>query len=101
MPPPSNTHDACTNCQPTFVIPTTSSCVFQTVNHAVCINPFSCPTNKIVTKILTLLRPHVVIAPTTDPIITLTHILVNYGTLQHLLYLQITIFIHSQCQLSM
>ena len=83
MPPSPKTHDGSTNIQPTFVIPTTPPYVLQTVNPTVCINSFSCPTNKIPTNILTLLLPHVVIAPTTDPIISLIHLFGTYGFLQH------------------
>ena len=55
-----------------------------------CINSFSCPTDKFVSEILTLLRPHVELAPNTDPFVIITHIFETYRTLQSLLQLHST-----------
>ena len=60
------------------------------MNHNVCINSFSCPTGKFVREILTLLRPHVELAPNTDPSVILTNIFDTYRTLQSLLQLHST-----------
>ena len=49
-----------------------------------CINSFSCPTDKFVSELLALLRPHVELAPNTDPFVILTHIFEIYRTLQSL-----------------
>ena len=72
-----------------FVKPSnTSSYIFQTVNSIVCINSFSCPTDKFVTNVFTLLRPHVETAPTFDPLASLTRIFDTYRrTLQTLIQL--------------
>ena len=55
-----------------------------------CINSFSCPTDKFVSEILTVLRPHVELAPNTDPFVILTHIFETYCILQSLLQLHST-----------
>ena len=47
-----------------------------------CINSFSCPTDKFVNEIFTLLRPHVEIALINDPFVILNHIFDTYRTLQ-------------------
>ena len=52
-----------------------------------CINSLSCPTDKFVGEILTLLRPHVELATNTDPFVILTHIVETYRTFQSLLQL--------------
>ena len=70
--------------------PQSNSYVLQTANPNVCINSFSCPTDKFVSEILSLLRPHVEIAPNTDPFIILNHIFDTYRTLQSLLQLHST-----------
>ena len=70
--------------------PNSNSYVLQTANPNVCINSFSCPTDKFVSKILTLLRPHVEIAPNTDPFVLLNHYFDTFRNLQSLLQLHST-----------
>ena len=70
--------------------PPSTSYVLQTANPNVCINSFSCPTDKFVSEILTLLRPHVEIAPNTDPFIILNHIFDTFRNFQSLLQLHST-----------
>ena len=55
-----------------------------------CINSFSCPTDKFVSEVLTLLRPHVELAPNTDRFVILPHFFDTYRTLQSLLQLHST-----------
>ena len=73
--------------QTTSIPPQSTSFVLQTANPNVCINSFSCPTDKFVSEILTLLRPHVEIAPDTDPFVILNHIFETFRNLQSLLQL--------------
>ena len=49
-----------------------------------CINSFSCPTDKFVSEILTILRPHVELALITNFFVILTLIFDTYRTLQSL-----------------
>ena len=70
--------------------PQPTSYVLHTANANVCINSFSCPTDKFVSEILTLLRPHFEIAPNTDPFVILNHIFDNFPNLQSLLQLHST-----------
>ena len=87
--PPHNTSES--SQAPTATIPPPStSYVLQTANPNVCINSFSCPTDKFVSEILTLLRPHVEIAPNTDPFVILNHIFDTFRNLQSLLQLHST-----------
>ena len=74
----------------TIIPPSSNSYVLQTTNPNVCINSFSCPTDKFVSEILTLLRPHVEIAPNTDPFVILNHIFDTFRNLQSLLQLHST-----------
>ena len=67
--------------------PPSTSYVLQTANPNNCINTFSCPTDKCVSEILTLLRPHVEIAPNSDPFVILNHIFDTFRNLQSLLQL--------------
>ena len=67
--------------------PHSTSYVLQTANSNVFINSFTCPTDKFVSEILTLLRPHVEIAPNTDPFVILNHIFDTFRNLQSLLQL--------------
>ena len=55
-----------------------------------CINSFSCPTDKFVSEILTLLRPNVELAPNTDSFVILSHSFDTYRTLLSLLQLHST-----------
>ena len=77
---------------PTFIQQPPSSYVLQTVNPNVCINSFSCPTNKFVTDILGIHRPHVELSPNTDPFFILNHIFDTYRNLQNLLQLHSMIY---------
>ena len=83
--PPYTGSELLTVPPPTFIHPPSSSYTLQTANPKVCIKSFSCPTDKFVREILTLLRPHVELAPNNDPFVTLTHIFETYQTLQSLL----------------
>ena len=87
--PQSTISEPTTDPPPTFLPPTASSYVLQTANPNVCINSSSWPTDNFVSEILTLLRPHVELAPNTDPCVILTHIF-SYRTLQSLLQLHST-----------
>ena len=49
------------------------------------INSISCPTDKFITEILNLLRPHVEHSPNTDPFVIFYHIFGTYQNLQNLL----------------
>ena len=84
---PPNTVTDSSQAPPPTIPPQSNSYVLQTANPNVCINSFSCPTDKFVSEILTLLRPHVEIAPTTDPFVILNHIFDTFCTLQSLLQL--------------
>ena len=77
---------------PTFVQQPSPSYVLQTVDPTVCINTFSCPTDKFVTGSLNLLRPHVELSRDTDPFVILNHIFETYRNLQNLLQLHRTDF---------
>ena len=88
--PPSTIPEPSTVHPPTFIHPPASLYVLQTADPNVCINSFSCPTDKFVSEILTLLRPHVELAPSTDPFVNLTHIFDTYRPLQSLLQLHST-----------
>ena len=73
---------------PTTVVPQIpSSYVLLTVNPNVCINSFSCPTDKFVTEILNLFRPHVAPSPNIDPFVILNYVFDTYRNLQNLLQL--------------
>ena len=73
---------------PTAVVPPiSSSYVLQTVNPNVGLNSFSCPTDKIVTEILNLLRPNIEFSPNTDPFVMLNHVFDTDRTIQNLLHL--------------
>ena len=61
--PPSTISEPTTVPPPTFLPPPASSYVLQTANPNVCINSFSCPTDKFVSEILTRLRAHVELPP--------------------------------------
>ena len=87
--PPNNVSEPSQDPSSTIPPPYTSS-VLQTANPNVCINSFSCPTDKFVSEILTLLRPHVEIAPNTDPFVILNHICDSFRNLQSLLQLHST-----------
>ena len=67
--------------------PQATSYVLQATNPNVCINSFSCPTDKFVSDIITILRPHVEIAPNADPFVVLNHIFDTFRNLQSLLQL--------------
>ena len=76
---------------PTAIVPPIpSSYVLQTVNPNICINSFSCPTDKFVTEILNLLRPHIEPFPNTDPFVILNHIFDTYVTLQSIQFLTLS-----------
>ena len=75
---------------PTAIPPPSTSYVLQTTNPNVCINSFSCPTDKFVSEILTLLRPHVEIVPNTHPFVILNHIFDTFRNLQSILQLHST-----------
>ena len=66
------------------------SYVLQSVIPDVCINSFSCPTDKLNTEISNLLRPHVELSPNTDPIGILNDFVDTYCNLQSLLQLRST-----------
>ena len=66
---------------PTFIQQPPPSYVLKTVNPNVYINSFSCPSDKLITEILNLLRPHVEHSPKTDPFVILNHIFDNYQNL--------------------
>ena len=85
--PPNTTSEPS---QTTIIPPSSNSYVLQTTNPNVCINSFSCPTDKFVSEILTFLRPHVEIAPNTDPFVILNHIFDTFRNLQSLLQLHST-----------
>ena len=74
----------------TAIRPPSTSYVLQTANPNVRINSFSCPTDKFVSEILTLLRPLVEIASNTDPFVILNHIFDTFRNLQSLLQLHST-----------
>ena len=61
--------------------------VLQTVNPNVSINSFSCQTDKFVTEILNLLRPHVELASTTDTSVISNYNFDTYRNLQNLFQL--------------
>ena len=88
--PPSTISQPTTVPPPTFLPPPASSCVLQTANPNVCINSFSCLSDKCVGEILTLLRPHVELAPNTDRFVILTRISDTYRNLHSLLQLHST-----------
>ena len=88
--PPSTIFEPTTVPLPTFIPPLASSYVLQTTNPNVCINSFFCPTDKFVSEILTLLRPHIELAPNADPFVILTQIFDTYRTLRSLLQLDST-----------
>ena len=88
--PPSTHSELSSSPPPTLIHPPTSSFILQTAYPNVCINSFSCPTDKFVSEILTVLRPHVELAPNTDPFVILTHIFETYCILQSLLQLHST-----------
>ena len=85
--PPNTTSEPS---QTTSIPPPSTSYFLQTANPNVCINSFSCPSDKFVSEILTLLRPHVEIAPNTDPFVILNHIFDTFRNLQSLLQLHST-----------
>ena len=69
---PSTNLDISTSTVPpstTFMQQPPPSRVLQTVNPNVCTNSFSYPTDKLVTEISNLLRPHVQISLNTDPFV--------------------------------
>ena len=70
--------------------PPSNSYTLQTANPNVCINSFSCPTDKFVSEILNLLRPHVEVAPNTDTFVILNHSFDTFRNLQSLLQLHST-----------
>ena len=84
---PPNTVTESSQAPPPPIPPQSNSYVLQTTNPNVCINSFSCPTDKFVSEILTLFRPHVEIAPNTDSFVILNHIFDTFRTLQSLLQL--------------
>ena len=84
---PPNTVTESSQAPPPTIPPQSNSYVLQTSNPNVCINSVSCPTDKFVSEILTLLRPHVEIAPNTDPFVILNQIFDTFRTLQSLLQL--------------
>ena len=57
------------------------SYVLQTANPNVCIHSFSFSTDKVVTKILSLLCPHIELSPSTDPFLILLIIFLAPTTL--------------------
>ena len=81
---PPNTVTESSQAPPPPIPPQSNSYVLQTTNPNVCINSFTCPTDKFVSEILTLLRPHVEITPNTDPFVILNHIFDTFRTLQSL-----------------
>ena len=81
---PPNTVTESSQAPPPTIPPQSNSYV---LHPNVCINSFSCPTDKFVSEILTLLRPHVEIAPNTDPFVILNHIFDTFRTPQSLLQL--------------
>ena len=70
---------------PMFIQLPSPAHVLRTVNPKICMNSFSCPADKFVTKILNLLSPHVELGPTTDPFVILNHIFDTYRTRQIIL----------------
>ena len=87
---PPNTVSEPSQAPSSAIRPPSTSYVLPTANPNVCINSFSCPTDKFVSEILTLLRPHVEIAPNTDPFVILNHIFDTFRNLQSLLQLHST-----------
>ena len=88
---PSNNVSDTSQAPSSTTIPSLSnSYTLQTANPNVCINSFTCPTDKFVSKILNLLRPHVEVAPNTDPFVILNHIFDTFRNLQSLLQLHST-----------
>ena len=80
-----------------------TSYVLQTVNPNVCINTFSCPTDKFVTEILNLLHRHVQLSPAKSSFVILNHLFDTYHTLQKFLQQIATItkthFIYDTCKI--
>ena len=66
------------------------SYVLKTVNPNMYINSFSCPTDKLITEILKLFRPHGEHSHNTDPFVILNHVFESYHNLQNLLQLPST-----------
>ena len=66
------------------------SYVLKSVNPKVNINSFPCPTDKFITEILNLLRPHVEHSPNTDPFVIPNHMFDTYQDLQNLFQLHST-----------
>ena len=87
---PPNTVSEPSQAPSSTIPPPSTSYLLQTANPNVCINSFSCPTDKFVSEILTLLRPHAEIDPNTDPFVFLNHIFDTFRNLQSLLQLHST-----------
>ena len=88
--PPSSVSETSQVPSSTTIPPLSNSYTLQTANPNVCIISFSYPTDKFVSEILNLLRPHVQVAPNTDPFVILNHIFDTFRNLQSLLQLHST-----------
>ena len=88
--PPSTSLEISTVSPPTFIQQPPPSYVLQIVNQNVRINSFSCPTDKYMTKILTLLLARAELSPSTDPSVILNHFFDTYINLQNLFELHST-----------